>query len=72
VFRELGIRPPYAVTVGRGTAVVLRDGRAYKVHWSRPTADSGTIYRLPDGKRMTFSRGQVWVAFGVGPGSTAR
>jgi hypothetical protein len=70
-FLELGIRPPYSNTVGSGSAVVLRDGRAYRVHWSRPTADSGTTFTLPDGRRMPFARGQVWVVFGIGPGSTA-
>jgi len=68
-FLELGIRPPYARTVGSGNAVVLRDGRAYHVHWSRPGADGGTTFTLPDGRRMPFARGQVWVAFGYGPGS---
>jgi Protein of unknown function (DUF3048) N-terminal domain/Protein of unknown function (DUF3048) C-terminal domain len=71
VFRELSIRPPYAETVGSGRAVVLRDGRAYNVHWSRPRADAGTTFTLPDGHRMTFARGQVWVVFAYGPGSTA-
>jgi hypothetical protein len=70
VFRELGIRPPYAHTVGSGSAVVLRDGRAYRVHWSRPDADGGTAFTLPDGHRMTFARGQVWVIYGFGPGSS--
>jgi len=71
-FLELGIRPPYANTVGSGTAVVLRGGRAYHVHWSRPDADDGTAFTLPDGRRMPFARGQVWVVFAIGPGSTAR
>jgi hypothetical protein len=70
-FRELGIKPPYANTVGSGNAIVLRDGRAYAVRWSRPDADGGTTFTLPDGKRMTFARGQVWVVFGYGRGSTA-
>ena len=69
-FLELGIRPPYAHTVGSGSAVVLRGGRAYKVHWSRPTADGGTTFTLPDGDRMPFARGQVWVIYGFGPGSS--
>lgn len=72
VFKELGQRPPYANTVGSGSAVVLRDGRAYHVHWTRPSAGSATVFTLPNGQRMTFARGQVWVAFGIGPGSTAR
>ncbi len=70
VFRELGVRPPYAETVGSGTAVVLRDGRAYRVHWSRPRADGGTTFTLPSGARMRFARGQVWVVLAYGPGST--
>lgn len=69
-FRELGIKPPYANTVGSGPAVVLRDGRAYRVHWSRPHAGGGTAFTLPDGRRMPFARGQVWIVFGYGPGSS--
>jgi Protein of unknown function (DUF3048) N-terminal domain/Protein of unknown function (DUF3048) C-terminal domain len=62
-FEEYGGRPPYAKSVGAGRAVILRDGRAYTVHWSRPTLDGGTTYTLPDGKRMLFAPGQVWVVF---------
>ena len=69
-FRELGIKPPYANTVGSGSAVVLRDGRAYRVHWSRPHRGGGTAFTLPDGRRMPFARGQVWVVFSYGPGSS--
>jgi len=68
-FRELGIKPPYANTTGSGLAVVLRDGRAYHVHWSRPRADGGTSFTLPDGAPMRFARGQVWVVVKYGPGS---
>jgi hypothetical protein len=60
-FEEYGGRPPLAESVGSGTAVVLRSGRAYTVHWSRPDADVGTVYTQLDGKRMLFARGQVWV-----------
>ncbi len=69
-FLELGIRPPYANTVGSGSAVVLRGGRAYHVHWSRQAADGGTSFTLPDGSRMPFARGQVWVIYAFGPGSS--
>lgn len=62
-FLEYGFRPPYAVSTGSGRAVVLRDGREYTVHWSRPSADVGTTFTLPSGQRMTFERGQVWVVF---------
>ena len=40
---------------------VLRDGRAWTVHWSRPTANGGTTFTTASGQRMTFARGQVWV-----------
>lgn len=62
-FKEYGFLPPFAQSDGHGRAVVLRNGRAYTVHWSRPRKDGGTVYTLPNGKRMTFTRGQVWVIF---------
>ncbi len=70
VFRELGIRPPYAVTVGHGRADVLRNGRVFHVRWVRHTKNSGTKFFLPNGHRMPFARGQVWVTFALGPGSS--
>jgi hypothetical protein len=62
-FLEYGSRPPFAVSVGSGRAIVLRNGMAYTVHWSRPRLDGGTTFTLPSGRRMTFARGQVWVVF---------
>ncbi len=66
-----GIRPPYAKSVGSGTAVVLRNGHSYRVHWSRPSQYQGTTFTLPDGKPMPFQPGNVWVVFAIGPGSTS-
>jgi hypothetical protein len=60
-FLEYGVPPPYADSTGSGTAVILRDGRAYRVRWSRPNRDGGTTYTLPSGARMTFAPGQEWV-----------
>jgi Protein of unknown function (DUF3048) N-terminal domain/Protein of unknown function (DUF3048) C-terminal domain len=60
-FLEAGSRPPYAESTGAGPAVVLRNGLAYDVHWSRPDADAGTTFTLRDGRRMDFARGQIWV-----------
>jgi hypothetical protein len=60
-FLEYGVRPPLAESTGSGTAVVLRDGRAWQVHWSRPNWNGGTTYTLPSGARMTFAPGQEWV-----------
>ena len=60
-FLEYGSRPPYAQSTGSGTAVVLRDGRAYQARWSRPAADGGTTFTTAGGQPMTFARGPVWV-----------
>jgi len=68
-FIEWGVKAPYASTVGSGRAVVLRNGRAYHVRWTRPRADGGTTFTLPNGHRMLFAPGQVWVIFAYGPHS---
>lgn len=60
-FLEYGKPPPYAVSTGSGTALVLRDGKAWAAHWSRPGADGGTTFTTSSGQRMTFAQGQVWV-----------
>jgi hypothetical protein len=60
-FEEYGGRPPYAQSVGHGKAVILSNGRAYTVRWSRPNLEAGTTYTLLNGKRMLFQPGQVWV-----------
>jgi len=60
-FEEYGGRPPYAKSIGSGKAVILRDGRAHTVRWSRPNEGSGTTYTLPNGQRMPFAPGQTWV-----------
>jgi len=60
--RERMLGPsPFAVTVGRGKAEVLRDGRSYETTWSRATTGRGTSFTLANGKRMTFARGPVWI-----------
>ena len=60
-FKEYGHRPPFAESTGSGSTIVLRDGRAWTVHWSRPTANGGTTFTTASGQRMTFALGQVWV-----------
>jgi Protein of unknown function (DUF3048) N-terminal domain/Protein of unknown function (DUF3048) C-terminal domain len=62
-FEEYGGRPPYASSPGPGTAGILRNGRAFTVHWSRPNLASGTTFTLPDGQRMLFAPGQVWIMY---------
>jgi hypothetical protein len=60
-FKEYGFRPPYAESVGSGTTLVLRDGRTWAGHWSRPTANGGTTFTTVSGGPMTFARGPVWI-----------
>jgi hypothetical protein len=60
-FLAYGQSAPYAQSAGHGTAVVLRDGKAYTVNWSRPNANAGTTFTTKSGERMTFATGQVWV-----------
>ncbi|MDT0379502.1 DUF3048 domain-containing protein [Streptomyces sp. DSM 42041] len=70
VIQEVEMRPsdvnpatPYIETVGEGSATVLRGGRAYETTWQRPDATSGTAFVRPDGERMRFDRGQVWIVY---------
>ncbi|WP_371790044.1 DUF3048 domain-containing protein [Streptomyces sp. NBC_01471] len=51
---------PFSETVGSGSGVVLRDGRAYDVHWSRPAADAGTTY-TSDGRTLPLRPGRTWI-----------
>jgi hypothetical protein len=70
-FLEQGpMEPPYATTVGSGTALVLRGGEEFHAHWSRPRPDEGTTFTTNSGQPMTFSRGPVWIVYAYGPGSS--
>jgi len=60
-FLEYGVPPPYAVSVGSGRAVVLRGGKEYQAHWSRPRWSVGTTFTTRSGTPMTFARGPVWI-----------
>jgi hypothetical protein len=60
-FLEYGKPPPYAESTGSGTALVLRDGKAWTAHWSRPRANGGTTFTTADGRPMTFAPGKVWI-----------
>ncbi|MBO8190263.1 DUF3048 domain-containing protein [Streptomyces oryzae] len=58
-----GSNTPFTETVGSGDALVLRDGKAYEAHWSRPSASGGTTFtEAESGRRLPFARGQVWIA----------
>ncbi|HSR84472.1 MAG TPA: DUF3048 domain-containing protein [Streptosporangiaceae bacterium] len=61
VFLEYGVPPPYAESTGHGTALVLRNGKAYRARWARWHRDSGTTFTTPSGKPMNFATGPVWI-----------
>ncbi|MET7617329.1 DUF3048 domain-containing protein [Streptomyces sp. NPDC005408] len=58
-----GNTTPYTETVGSGTALVLRNSKAYKAEWKRGTAASGTAFTTPDGTSMPFAPGQIWIVY---------
>jgi hypothetical protein len=60
-FLEYGLRPPVAQSIGHGTAIMLRNGRAYRVNWSRPRIYDGTRFTTRSGRPMTFAPGPVWI-----------
>jgi hypothetical protein len=66
-FLEYGKPPPYADSTGSGTGVVLRDGRAWDIRWSRSAADGGTTFTTTAGQPMAFARGPVWVVLAPRP-----
>ena len=53
---------PLVHTTGKGSAIVLRDGKAYKAKWERESEDGGTTFTTASGEPMNFAPGQVWVA----------
>ncbi len=70
-FLEEGVPPPYAVSTGSGSALVLRGGKAYNVRWSRPRAGGGTAFTTASGQPMTFAPGPVWIVLAASAGSTS-
>lgn len=56
-----GSYTPLVQTTGKGRAVILRDGKAYKGRWERPTEEDGTTFTTESGEPMPFAPGQVWV-----------
>jgi hypothetical protein len=52
---------PYNVTVGHGSGIVFRDGRAIPVTWKRPNATSGTSFFDKSGTKVPMRVGQTWI-----------
>jgi hypothetical protein len=63
IYRSMdGGYTPYSQTIGSGHGYVLRDGRAFRANWNRPSSESGTKWSLADGSEIRFSPGSVWIA----------
>lgn len=65
-----GVVTPYSRTVGRGTALVFRDGQVFTAQWSRPRATDPTTYTI-GGRPAVFAPGQIWVSL-IGKDRPAR
>ncbi len=58
---KFGGRTPLTITVGKGTGVLLRDGRAHEITWSRADAQDPTSYVDEAADPVVLDRGQVWI-----------
>lgn len=61
-FRDvLGNVTPYSVTIGTGTAVVFRDGRALAARWTRRKLTAGTRFLDAGGADVALRPGRTWI-----------
>jgi hypothetical protein len=56
-----GANTPMTKTVGKGKALIFRDGKMYSGSWSRAKVTDPTTYRMA-GKTAVFAPGTIWVA----------
>ncbi len=56
-----GANTPQTLTVGKGRALIFRDGQVFRGRWSRAKASQVTSYTI-GGQPASFAPGQVWVA----------
>ncbi len=56
-----GAQTPLTETVGKGKALIFRDGRVFKGRWSRPKASQPTAYTIK-GQQAVLAPGQIWIA----------
>lgn len=58
---KFGGRTPLTIVTGEGKALLLRDGRMWKIRWSKPTKAAPTAYTDAAGTPVRLAPGQVWV-----------
>jgi hypothetical protein len=56
-----GSRTPYSVTIGHGTASVLRGGTSYAGTWARAGQASPTTWTASGGGALALNPGRTWV-----------
>jgi len=61
-FDRGGGNTPHAKTIGKGKAIILRDGKSFTAKWTRPSASAGTLFTNELGIPIAFKPGQTWVA----------
>jgi hypothetical protein len=59
---KVGGVTPLSVTVGSGTAYVLRNGQRFVTTWTRESAEAGTTFTFADETVMNLDPGQIWIA----------
>lgn len=57
----LGSPTPYTITTGRGSAVLLRDGRLVTATWRRLTVRTGTRFLDDKGRDVPLKPGPTWI-----------
>lgn len=58
---KFGGRTPKEETIGTGKGWVFRNGKAYKITWTRDDKKSPTTFVGADGQVVPFAPGQIWV-----------
>jgi hypothetical protein len=49
-------------TTGKGNAVVIQNGKAQKVTWSKKDRESPLMFQDAKGKDVVFARGPIWIS----------
>lgn len=47
--------------LGKGKALLLKNGNAMTIQWSKPTIYGRTVFTTKDKKEVEFNRGSVWI-----------
>lgn len=58
---KFGGRTPLPIQTGEGKGLVLRNGRAYRITWSRDATAAPPAFTRTDGTPIALDPGQVWI-----------